>query len=247
VPLVVIGVWPNAALALAMLAALGIGNTLVDVSALTLLQRSVDNVVLARVMGVVQSLFVATMAAGAVIAPGLVAALGPRGALVATGRFLPVLAALVWSRLISIDRTAVVPARQLELLRGISIFAPLPEPTLERLAFALRPMPAPAGTDVVRQGEPGDDFFVIDSGEAEVLGHRLRPGDHFGEIALLRNVPRTATVHAVTDLALYALDRETFVGTVTDQAASLAAANAVIGERLGSLRPSELTADLFKD
>jgi predicted MFS family arabinose efflux permease len=236
VPLLLIGLWPSTPLALLMLGAIGLGNTLVDVSALTLLQRAVDNAVLARVMGVVQALIVATMAAGALIAPALVAGLGARGALVATGLFLPVLAALLWSRLSAIDREAAAPARQLELLRRIPIFTPLPETTLERLALALRPEQIPAGTDVVREGEPGKDFYVIDAGEAEVLGRRLEPGDYFGEIALLRNVPRTTTVRAATDLALYALDRETFVGTVTGQAASLAAADTVIGERLRGLR-----------
>jgi predicted MFS family arabinose efflux permease len=236
VPLLLIGLWPSTPLALLMLGAIGLGNTLVDVSALTLLQRAVDNAVLARVMGVVQALIVATMAAGALIAPALVAGLGARGALVATGLFLPVLAALLWSRLSAIDREAAAPARQLELLRRIPIFTPLPETTLERLALALRPEQIPAGTDVVREGEPGKDFYVIDAGEAEVLGRRLEPGDYFGEIALLRNVPRTTTVRAATDLALYALDRETFVGAVTGQAASLAAADTVIGERLRGLR-----------
>jgi predicted MFS family arabinose efflux permease len=236
VPLLLIGLWPSTPLALAMLGAIGLGNTLVDVSALTLLQRAVDNAVLARVMGVVQALCVATMAAGALIAPALVSALGARGALVATGLFLPVLAALLWSRLAAIDRAAHVPARQLELLRVIPIFSPLAGPTLERLALALRPLRIAAGADVVREGDPGEDFYVIDSGEAEVLGRRLGPGESFGEIALLRDVPRTATVRAVTDLALYALDRETFVDAVTGQDASLAAANAVIGERLGALR-----------
>jgi len=236
VPLLLLGAWPSTPLALAMLGAIGLGNTLVDVSALTLLQRAVDNAVLARVMGVVQGLLVAAMAAGAVIAPALVAGLGPRGALIATGAFLPALAALLWPRLAAIDREATLPARPFELLRAIPIFAPLPEATLERLALALRPLEVPAGADVVREGEPGDDFFVIDSGEAEVLERRLGPGESFGEIALLRDVPRTATVRAVTDLGLYALARDEFLAAVTGHAASLDAANAVIGERLGSLR-----------
>jgi MFS family permease len=236
VPLLLIGLFPSTPLALAMLGVLGLGNTLVDVSALTLLQRAVDNTVLARVMGVVQALLVATIAAGALIAPALVAWLGARGALIATGLFLPALAALLWSRLTAIDRAAQVPARQLELLGAIPIFAPLAGPTLERLALALRPLEVAAGTDVVREGEPGEDFYVIDAGEAEVLGRRLGPGESFGEIALLREIPRTATVRAVTDLALYALDRQTFVDAVTGQDASLAVADAVIGERLGALR-----------
>ncbi len=236
VPLLLIGIWPSTPLALAMLGAVGLGNTLVDVSALTLLQRTVDNAVLARVMGVVQALLVATMAAGAVIAPALVAGLGPRGALVATGAFLPALTALLAPRLAAIDRGARPPARRVELLRGIPVFAPLSGPSLEQLALALRSVRVPAGTDVIRKGEHGDDFFVIAGGEAEVAGRRLGPGDAFGEIALLRDVPRTATVRALTDLDLYALQRAEFVAAVTGSAASLAAANAVISERLAALR-----------
>jgi predicted MFS family arabinose efflux permease len=246
IPLLVIGLWPQPVVALLMLGLLGLGNTLVDVSALTLLQRSVANDVLARVFGVVEGLTVGTMALGAVAAPLLVSAFGTRTALVATGLFLPALAAIVWRRLAAIDRKASVPTRQLELLRGITIFAALPAPTLEHLAHALRELHFAAGSDIVRVGERGEDFFIVDSGLAEVLvdgtSKPVESGDFFGEIALLRDVPRTATVRAVTDVTLYALGRDEFIGAVTGHPPSRDAADTVIGERLSALRAGTLPA-----
>jgi len=234
-PLLLIGVFPSPAMALAMLAVLGLGNTLVDVSALTLMQRSVPDEVLARVFGVMESLLVGTIGLGAVLAPLLVSWLGIRTALVVVGAFLPILAALLWNRLSAIDREAHVPARQLELLRGNGIFAPLPARTLERLAHALEPLAVEAGTEIVRAGDPGERFYLVDAGEAEALvdgSQPLGPGDGFGEIALLRDVPRTATVRAVTDVSLYALERDEFLTAVTGHAPSRAAADAVAAERL---------------
>jgi CRP-like cAMP-binding protein len=133
-----------------------------------------------------------------------------------------------------------IPARELALLRGIPIFAPLPAPTLEYLANELREVHVAAGLDVVRAGEPGTEFYVVGSGRAEVLlpgGARpIDAGGSFGEIALLRDVPRTATVRAATDLTLYALGRDEFVGAVTGYAPSRDAADALIAERLGDWR-----------
>ena len=244
--LLLIGIEPKAAIAFVLIAILGLGNTLVDVSALTLLQRSVDNAVLARVFGVVQALLVGSMALGALIAPALIAAFGIRAALIATGAFLPILAALRWARLAAIDREARIPTRRLELLRAIPLFDPLPAGTLEWLAQAMKEVTVTAGTDVVREGDPGEEFYVLAAGSAEVLvDGAVKPieaGDYFGEIALLRSVPRTATVRAVTDLELLTLDRAEFIGAVTGHPASRDAADAVIGARLGSLRTGTVPA-----
>jgi predicted MFS family arabinose efflux permease len=238
-PFVAIGLWPKPAVALAALGVLGLGNTLVDVSALTLLQRSAPDEVMARVFGVVQALSVAAMGLGALVAPLLLAGLGVRPTLLVAGLFLPLVAAISWRRLRSIDREAEAPARELALLRSIPIFAPLPPQTLEHLAHALSVVHVPRGADVVRAGDPGHSFYILDSGDAELrvdgATRAIEPGDYFGEIALLRDVPRTATVRAVGDLVLYSLDRDEFIGAVTGHSASSDAAGAVIGDRLGSL------------
>jgi MFS family permease len=241
VPIALIGVWPHEAPALFLLALLGVGNTLVDVAALTLLQRAAPDEVLARVFGVIESLLVGAVGLGAILAPLLVSALGIRGALVATGALLPALAVLAWPRLVRIDAEVTVPERQLQLLRGLPMFAPLPAATLEHLAGALRPTRIEAGKEIIRQGEPGDRFYVIASGEVEVTVDgkpttRLGPGDYFGEIALLRPTPRTATVVSRGEVELFTLDRDEFVASVTGHPESIEAADAVIGARLGSLR-----------
>jgi MFS family permease len=237
-PLLVIGLFPNPIVALLMLGVLGAGNTIVDVAALTLLQRTVSDEVLARVFGVMEGLLVATMGLGAILAPLLISAFGVRAALIVTGGFLPVLAALLWRKLTSVD--AVVPERELALLQGIPFFELLPAHQLEPLARKLAPLRLGAGTEIFRLGDRGDRFYVIASGEVDVDtgGERktLGPGESFGEIALLRDVPRTATVTALTDVELYGLDSDEFIGGVTGHAPSREAADAVIGARLGNLR-----------
>jgi len=241
VPIALVAVWPNQVAALVLLGIVGIGNTLVDVSGMTLMQRAAPDEVLARVFGVLESLLLLTVGLGALVAPLLVNWFGDRGALVVAGALLPVLVVPAWPRLAAIDRAGRVPEEQLELLRGNAIFAPLPAPTLEQLADRMREMRARAGEEIVRQGEPGDLFYVIEDGTVEVSvdgqpAHELGRGDAFGEIALLRNVPRTATVTARSDVVLYALDRGTFIPAVTGSGPSLSAAEGVIGMRLGSGR-----------
>jgi MFS family permease len=240
-PIALIGIWPNPWLALLLLGVVGVGNTLVDVAGDTLLQRAVADEVLARAFGALESLLLGTLALGAVVAPPLIAGLGIRPALLATGLLLPVLALLTWRRLVSIDAAARPPERQLTLLRTVPIFAPLPAPTLEGLASHLVRLGVPAGTKLFQQGDPGDRFYIIAAGEADVAvdgQHKtLGPGDYFGEIALLRDLPRTATVTAQTGLELYALGRDEFVAAVSGYPPSAEAADTVIATRLSSLRP----------
>lgn len=237
-PMMLVAAWTNAAFALVLLAVLGIGNTLVDVSGVTLLQRSVPDEVLARVFGVLESLTWATIGLGAILASGLVAGLGARGALLAVGAILPILTALAWRRLAAIDAKAVAPPG-IDALRGVPFLARLPAVTLEGVAAALRPVRFAAGADVFRRGDPGDAFYVVTSGQVEVETGAaspvvLGPGDFFGEIALLRDVPRTATVRARTDVNAYALRSDAFIAAVTGHAASAAAAEAVVAARLGA-------------
>jgi MFS family permease len=241
IPIALVAVWPNQAFVLVLLAVVGIGNTIVDVSGMTLLQRSAPDDVLARVFGVLESLLLLTIGLGALVAPILLNWLGTRGALIVAGALLPLVVIPAWPRLNAIDRAAHVPVERLELLGVNPIFAPLPEPTLERLADALEEVRAAAGQEVVRQGEPGDLFYLVKDGALDVYvdGRKVQtlgPGESFGEIALLRDVPRTATVRAQSDAELYALERRDFLGAVTGFAPSLSAAEAVIGMRLGPAR-----------
>jgi MFS family permease len=241
VPIALVAVWPNQVFVLVLLAVVGIGNTIVDVSGMTLLQRSAPDDVLARVFGVLESVLLLASGIGALAAPVLLNWLGTRGALIVAGSLLPLVVIPAWPRLNAIDKAAKVPVEQLELLRGNAIFAPLPAPTLEQLAEALEEVRAAAGEEVVRQGAPGDLFYLVKEGTLDVYvdGRRVQtlgPGESFGEIALLRNVPRTATVQARDDAALYALERRDFLGAVTGFAPSLSAAEAVIGMRLGPAR-----------
>jgi MFS family permease len=236
-PLAAIGVWPRTWVALAALTVAGLGNTLVDVAGLTLLQRTAPPDVIARVFGVLQMILVGTIGLGAALTPVLIDAVGARWSLVVTGAFLPVLAALTWRKLVKIDEESRVPD-ELGLLQHIAIFSSLPAPTLERLASELETVAAPAGATVIRQGDHGDRFYVVEAGRLRVSvdgspGGELGPGDSFGEIALLRDVPRTATVEAETDSRLLALERDAFLDAVTGHPPSARAADAVVGARLG--------------
>jgi CRP-like cAMP-binding protein len=142
-----------------------------------------------------------------------------------------------WRPLVAVDASARAPDAAVRLLRRISIFAYLPRPELERLALALTDVHVGAGAQVFAEGDVGDRFYVIRSGSAEVdiAGDRVRTleeGDSFGEIALVRNVPRTATVRALTDLDLSALERDVFVGTLSRHAASAEAVGSIVAARL---------------
>lgn len=241
IPIALVAVWRNEGFALVLLGIVGIGNTLVDVSGMTLLQRAAPEEVLARVFGVLESLILVTVGLGAIVAPLLLSLLGTRGALIAAGALLPILVIPAWPTLAAIDRTATVPVHRLELLQKVPIFEPLPAATLEQIATSLQELDVRAGDVVFHAGDHGDLFYVIDSGTVEVLTDSKAPvvlghGDFFGEIALLRDVPRTASVRAVTDGRLYTLDRDTFIPAVTGYAPSRVAADKVIGMRLGPAR-----------
>ncbi len=237
-PMVFIAPHPATAVALVAFALIGVSNIVVDVAGCTILQRTTPAEVLARVFGVLHSLFFATFAIGAIVAPRLIDVMGVRWALVSVGAFLPVLTIATRIPLVRLDESTVDRTGEVELLEAIPIFTPLSPPVLEGLASRLETVRAAAGETIVRQGEPGDRFYVIASGEVEVSVDG-RPqaaqgrGDHFGEIALLRDVPRTATVTARTDAELLALGRDDFVSAVTGHAASAEAAEAVVGARLG--------------
>jgi predicted MFS family arabinose efflux permease len=233
IPFLIMGVWPNKYVALAMLGVLGIGNTLVDVSGFTLLQRAAPDEVRSRVFGVFESMVAGTIGLGAILAPLLISLVGIRAALIATGAFLPVIAGLLWRNLTSLD--AGDPAH-LELLRQVPLFSPLPPAQVERLARSVTPVRLAAGEVLFSAGDTGDRFYVVESGELSVdlaTGEKVEgPGAYVGEIALLRDVPRTATVRARTDATLLALERDEFLSVVTGYERASEAAHGIASERL---------------
>ena len=238
VPLMLLGSLPHVALGVVAWGAFGFGFVLVKVSGLTLVQRLSGDRVLARVLAVLETTFVATIGLGAILAPALVSLLGLRGALIATGAGLPVVAAARWSALRRLEIGAPVPQRAFELLRRCPVFAPLPLATTEGLARRLVTLEVPAGTDVVTQGDVGDRFYLISDGAVEILQDGVMrrhqgPGESFGEIALLHDVTRTATVRALAPTRLLALDRDPFLVSVTGHADSHDAAVEVAERFLG--------------
>src|SRR5436190_11812931 len=240
VPIALIAVWPHEVWALACLAVVGAGNAVLDVSGFTMIQRGIDDAVLARVFGVFEILVVSAVGIGSIAGSGLVDGLGVRGAIVAAGCILPATAAASYPGLRRIDASPDVPERELALLASLPLFGPLPVTTLERLAARLEHVAAAAGTRLVAEGDEGDLFYVIASGSVEVSqgGHHvadLGPGDYFGEIALLHDAPRSATCVAANDVELYTLERERFVSAVSGHVLSAAEAESVAAQRLAKL------------
>ena len=238
VPIALVAPTPYLAVVLVLLAVVGAANSIEDVAAITLLQRIVPDDVLARVLGVVWALAMAAIGLGSIAAPAVVDAFGPRAALVAVGAILPVLTVMTWRKLVEIDRTVETAGPGLALLERTSLFAPLSLAAKERLASALVPLRVPEGDIVIRAGEVGDRFYLVEGGALEIVGEGVRSiagaDDFFGEIALLRDVPRTATVQALVDSDLYVLSREDFLAAMQAHAGVGAAGEAVAAERLAS-------------
>jgi MFS family permease len=240
-PIALIAAWPHAVWTITCLAVVGAGNAILDISGFTLIQRGIDDRVLARVFGVFEILVIVAVGVGSIVGSLLVNQLRLQPALIVAGSVLPILAILAHRRLRAVDDCAAVPERQLDLLQSIELFSPLPPTTLERLAAQLLPAAAAAGTEIVREGETGNLFYVIASGQVEVtqggthLGD-LGPGDYFGEIALVNEVPRSATCTATTATELYTLGRQRFVSAVTGNSVSGAEVETVIERRLTELQ-----------
>jgi len=240
VALLVLGLAPNVVAALLLLAGAGAGRALYDVAGNTLLQRSVSWDVVSRVFGILEGVSMLAMAAGALIVPLLVSTAGARVAVVGTGVVLPLALLLCGRRVLQIDSGATVPVVEIALLRSLPFFQALPAPQIEGLARALTAIDADAGDVLIREGEIGDRFYVIAEGEVEVTaGGRhvatLERGDGFGEIALLRDVPRVATCTALTPLRAYALDREPFVASLAGHRSSTRALGRLVDRRLAEL------------
>lgn len=220
---------------LALLAVVGMTRSVLAVAGQTLLQRSTPPTALARVFGLVEALNLAGLAIGSIVVPILVAAGGSEAALIGVGAILPLVVLLRLKQILQVDRTATVPVVELALLRGMRIFAALPAPAIEGLARSATQLEIPAGTYLIRQGDVGDRFYAIADGEVDIrrdgtdLGTRGR-GEGVGEIALLRNVPRTADVIASLPTRVFALDRTAFVVAITGHEPARIEADRVIDE-----------------
>lgn len=234
-PIALLAPRPYLALSLVLLAIVGFANSVEDVAGFTLLQRVVPDALLTRVLGVVWGLAMGALALGSITAPAVVHAIGPRLALVVVGSILPLLTFLTWRSLLDIDRTVAAPAEELASIEGVAMFAPLSIAAKEHMAARLTPVSVTAGDTVIRAGDAGDRFYIVRRGELEVVAPGMRTtasdGDYFGEIALLRDVPRTATITAVTDSQLYQMTRDDFLAAVTAHSGVRAAGEAVADER----------------
>jgi MFS family permease len=237
-PIALVAPWPDLVTALFLLAVVGAANSVEDVAAFTLLQRIVPDDVLTRVLGVLWGLAMGGVAVGSICAPAVVSAIGPRPAFLVVGAILPLLTLITWRRLVGIDRTLSVPAAELALIDRVPMFAPLSVAAKEHIAAKLVRVSIAAGDVVIRAGDHGDRFYIVADGKLEVIAERLHRsagvGDYFGEIALLRDVPRTATVRALVNSTLYALQRDAFLRAVTGHSAVRAAGEAVVHERLAA-------------
>jgi MFS family permease len=235
VPLVLLAPQPGLGAAVVLLAVVGAANSIEDVAVFTLLQRLVPDDVLTRVLGLVWGLAMGAVALGSIVAPALVEAVGAGAAFAVVGAILPLLAIVTYRRLVEIDRT-VAPAAELDLVKEVPMFAPLSIAAKERVAASLIPVPVAAGDTVIRAGEVGDRFYIVGSGALEIdaPGRRVTAehGDYFGEIALLWDVPRTATVTASSDAIVYALERDDFLAVVTGHSAAHAAGREVAKARM---------------
>ena len=224
-PIAVLGLLTLPAVGLAAMVVVGVANAVYDVALLTIFQRGTANDERAPVFSVFEGTVGLAFVTGSLLAPVLLAAFGPRGALAVSGAILPIVALIIYGRIGRADRVSVVDEPRLQLLREVPAFAELPLTAFERLADGLEPLSFAAGDTIMREGEQGDRFIVIQSGDVEVSVdgrpvQRAGRGAGLGEIALLRRSPRTATVTALSAVTAFAIPGSSFVAAVSGPAAA---------------------------
>jgi Cyclic nucleotide-binding domain len=210
--------------------------------------RLAPDEVLARVFGLLESLVALTVGLGAIVASLLINVTDLSAGLIIVGALCPILVVVAWRRLRHLDRYVGELDKEIGVLQHVPMLHPLPLPAIEQLARALEPLGVPAGQVLFRQGDPADRYYVIEQGAADVVGNgrlvtRLGSGEGFGEIALLRRVPRTAMVRAATDLQLHSLTRERFLPVVTGFPPSARQASASVDTLLDRFSPEGTAND----
>jgi len=243
-PIALIGVFPQQTPALLLLAAVGVANALIDAGGFTLIGRLTPDAVMARVFGLLETMVAVSIGVGSVVTSALIEGFGIRPALIIVGVLCPLLAVASWWRIRRIDRTVQDLDGEIGLLKRVPMLDPLPLPVIELLARGLERVEVGAGATVFAQGEVGDRYYVIESGEIDVIGDgrhitTLGAGEGFGEIALLRRTPRTATTRARTAVRLRALTAERFTASVLGFSSSAVVAEEGVDGRLGRYRPAE--------
>jgi predicted MFS family arabinose efflux permease len=234
-PIVGLAAAGHLVVAILLLAVVGAANSVEDVAGFTLLQRVMPNHVLARVLGVVWGLAMGAVALGSAVAAAAVELAGADATFVGAGLVLPTLALVSYGHLHSIE-ASLPPAARLDIVEQVPIFAPLSLAAKEQIAGDLTEESVEPGRVVTRQGGAGDLFYIVGEGDLTVQVDGAAPepltGRFFGEIALLRDVPRTATVTAATHARLYSLRRDDFLDILAGHDRARTAANAVAAARL---------------
>jgi MFS family permease len=211
------------AVAFAVAAVAGVSRSMLEVSGQTLLQRVTPTTLLARVFAFKEGLTMAAWGIGSIAVPAAIAVTDRRGALIFAGAAVPLLMLIRLRPLLAVDAAVTVPAVTVALLRSMQVFRAMPVPALEGVAHGSTTLAVPAGQEIIRQGEPGDRYYAIADGTVGITRDgvgvgTLSRGEGFGEMALLHDAPRNATVTAVTDTALVAIDREPFLVALTGHA-----------------------------
>ncbi|MET0951695.1 MAG: MFS transporter [Aeromicrobium sp.] len=235
-PLLAMALFPSPVTAVAALAVIGLSDPWVNLGLDTIPQRLAPDRILSRVFSAVESALIGAMALGSLLAPLLVHLVGARVAMAVVGGVVTVVVAVLYGRLRRLDARLTEP-EHVGLLGSLDLFSVLPAPTVETLARGLVPERYAAGDVILREGESADRFYVIALGVVEVTqaGRVLRTertGDYFGEIGLLRDVPRTASVVALVDTVVLGLTRGDFLGAVSGVRESARIAEDVVARRL---------------
>ena len=223
-PNIVLAVTVSPTVAVAAQVARGAGTLIVDVLAMTALQRAVAPDVTARVFGVFWALIVGAIALGALVAPPVVAVLGLETAIVVLALVPALVSIAVYPALAQMDRASAVRTavlgKRVAVLEETGMFAAASRPVLERLAAESSEISVSAGETLIREGDPADALYVLKTGEVEVeAGARklatLPAGSWFGELGLLEGIPRTATVRTTAPCTLLRIDGEAFLGALS--------------------------------